>query len=265
MDNRLTAKHGLSLYIEVNGKKIIFDTGPDDTFIKNANKLGISVKEVDYLIISHGHIDHGGGLKAFLEVNQDAKIIVSKKAYGMFYTKILGLLKIYIGLKDKPQSSRVIFSEDLEEVEGVGKLISRVNGELCPSSINKSLYMEEDRVLKLDNFKHEISLLINEEGKTILISGCSHKGIINILEAILETEESLPNVVFGGMHLCNPITKKTESDAYIMNMSKLLERYRIDKIYTYHCTGKYPYEKMKEILGDRLVHISTGQEVIVTK
>ncbi len=75
---KLRNKHGLSFYIESNEVKIIFDTGPDDTFLKNANKLGIEVSDVDFLIISHGHVDHGGGIETFIKYNHKARIIMSR-------------------------------------------------------------------------------------------------------------------------------------------------------------------------------------------
>jgi len=63
------SEHGLSLYIEANSHKILFDVGASELFLENAKKLNVDISEVDYLIISHGHYDHGGGLRAFLREN----------------------------------------------------------------------------------------------------------------------------------------------------------------------------------------------------
>ena len=81
-DNRtdnplLETEHGLSVYLENNGRRYLLDTGASDLFMRNAEKLGVDLSEVDYCLISHGHNDHIGGLPAFLEVNHKAKVILS--------------------------------------------------------------------------------------------------------------------------------------------------------------------------------------------
>jgi len=69
----LTSKQGLSLYIETSHKKILFDTGPDQTFIENAKKLKIDLSTIDLVFLSHGHYDHGGGIPAFQKLNKTAR------------------------------------------------------------------------------------------------------------------------------------------------------------------------------------------------
>ena len=81
--------HGLSLYIETPGHKILFDVGPDDTLFANAERAGVDLAAVDTAIISHGHSDHGGALAAFLEVNRRAKVYIQRSAFDMHYIKIL--------------------------------------------------------------------------------------------------------------------------------------------------------------------------------
>ena len=81
----MLTEHGLSLYIEAQGKKILFDMGQTDLFYKNALTLGIDLAEVDIAILSHGHYDHGGGLEKFLEINKKAPIYVSSRAFEPHY------------------------------------------------------------------------------------------------------------------------------------------------------------------------------------
>ena len=83
----LGTQHGLSFYIEANGRKILFDMGEDDLFLRNAEKLGIDISAVDLAIISHGHSDHGGGLGAFLSHNENAPVYLNRRAFGHYYTK----------------------------------------------------------------------------------------------------------------------------------------------------------------------------------
>ncbi|MGL5573401.1 MAG: MBL fold metallo-hydrolase, partial [Cetobacterium sp.] len=90
LNKDLAKEHGLSLYIKTNGKKILFDVGESKKFWKNAEKIGINLEEIDYLVLSHGHKDHGGGLPYFLKKNKKAKIYCSEYYFDKHYKKILG-------------------------------------------------------------------------------------------------------------------------------------------------------------------------------
>ena len=87
-DSRLSTEHGLSILLHTERHKILLDTGASDVFIRNAEQLGIDLCDVDYVFISHGHSDHAGGLRYFLEHNQKAQVIVSPDAMsGKFFSK----------------------------------------------------------------------------------------------------------------------------------------------------------------------------------
>jgi len=88
-DKNLKPKHGLSVYIETLKHKILFDLGSDDTFIYNAQKLGIDLAEIDTVVLSHGHYDHGGGLLSFLKVNANPKSIYIEKLLSALYQGIV--------------------------------------------------------------------------------------------------------------------------------------------------------------------------------
>ena len=77
---KLQAEHGLSLYIETSEHRLLFDTGASDLFIRNARLLHIDLQKVDYLILSHGHSDHTGGLRHFLELNKQATVVCKREA-----------------------------------------------------------------------------------------------------------------------------------------------------------------------------------------
>ena len=84
------AAHGLSLYIETPGHRLLFDLGPDHTLFENAGKMDINLEKVDTVIISHGHYDHGGALEEFLHMNSKARIYIQKKAFAPYYSIALG-------------------------------------------------------------------------------------------------------------------------------------------------------------------------------
>lgn len=93
-------EHGLSLYIETKRHKLLFDMGASTLFAENAKKLNVDLADIDLAVVSHGHYDHGGGLRAFLRVNTKAKIYLSKKAFGRYYANRKNGEKAYIGLDE---------------------------------------------------------------------------------------------------------------------------------------------------------------------
>ena len=96
-DCELRAKHSLSLYIETKNHKILFDVGPDNTLFANSDILHIDLSKVDTVILSHGHIDHGGALEQFLKINHNAKVYAQKGVFEKHYSKLL-FGKIDIGI-----------------------------------------------------------------------------------------------------------------------------------------------------------------------
>ena len=138
-------KHGLSLYVKTQEHNILFDLGPDETFIKNAEKMNIDLKEVNIVVISHGHNDHGGGLKAFLEYNDKAKIYIRKSAFNPHYTTPLLWTKINIGLDNElMDNERIIFTDALSrDSNSKDQIGPRLTGNASPppgsSLINQRL------------------------------------------------------------------------------------------------------------------------------
>lgn len=240
-------EHGLSLYIETENHKILFDMGQTELFAINAEKLGVNLKDVDVAVLSHGHYDHGGGLKRFLEINQTAPVYINKNAFGKYYN---GTEK-YIGLNDKIKSSdRINLTDDFLEIDNGLSLFSCNNKskfyDLGSFGLNKlagGQYVPDD-------FLHEQYLLIEENGKKILISGCSHKGILNIVNWFDA------DVIIGGFHFSKlPIDNKLKEYAEYLNGFKT-------RFYTCHCTGLEQYEFMKKYM-ENLDYLSCGKRITI--
>ncbi|WP_195263446.1 MBL fold metallo-hydrolase [Clostridium sp. 1001275B_160808_H3] len=254
-------KHGLSLYIKTDKHNILFDLGSNGLFIENAIKLNIDISDVDIVIISHGHKDHGGALKLFLQHNSKAKIYIHKDAFNKYYTSVLGALKFYVGLDDRLQfNERIVFTENIFEVDESLCLFSNVPKKYETASSNNSLFIKIDGKYYKDDFTHEQNLLIKENDKYILIAGCAHKGIVNIVEKAEEIMASNISTVISGFHLFNPVNKKSESLEFISNIVKCLNN-KDTVFYTCHCTGNKAFNILKENLRDKIMHLSTGQVI----
>ncbi|MGL5439271.1 MAG: MBL fold metallo-hydrolase [Filifactoraceae bacterium] len=257
LSSEFGCKHGLSLYIETLNNKILFDLGEDQLFLDSANKLGVDISEVDTVIISHGHKDHGGALAKFLEKNSKARVYIRETAFEKHYAKVLGL-NVSIGLdpslKFHPQ---VILTEDKLEINKELYLFSKLKkGSLYPRA-NNSLYMEKDGKKLMDDFGHEQYLIISEGEYRVLVSGCSHLGIVNIKSEAEKIVGRELNYIFGGFHLSMPSLKKSEDDKLIEAIGKELKNGK-SYYFTGHCTGENAFRLLKDKLGERISHISTG-------
>ena len=244
-NKNLDCEHGLSLYIESNGHKILFDMGQSSLFAENANILGIDLSQVDMAILSHGHYDHGGGLKTFLEINEKAAVYMSKYAFGQHYNGTEKYIGLDTSLKD---SARIIFTEGkIELAEGLTLYHCNDRGkkyDLGSFGLNKKV---EDAFIP-DDFLHEQYLCIEEDNKKILISGCSHKGILNIVEWFQ------PDILVGGFHF-----SKLPLDEILEGYAKVLDEYATE-YYTCHCTGMEQYQFMKKYMK-HLNYLATGNQI----
>lgn len=260
------AEHGLSLYIETATEKILFDTGRSDLFLRNAAKMGINLAEVDHLILSHGHSDHGGGLAHFLKANRSATVWMHREATRDFYIKALGIFPFYVGLDKKVLQryrERIRYVDEREDITANLKLFSGMRNDFPAPAGNNRLFVKEDGRWKRDDFGHELLLAIEgEHNGTVLCTGCSHSGIVNMIERYREHAEALPvSAVVGGFHLYSRMTGKSEPQNYLDRLSEALADRHVC-LYTGHCTGVKNYAYMKFRLQERLNSLHSGQELL---
>lgn len=255
-------EHGISLLIEHIGKKILFDTGASGLFLQNAKQMNTDLSQVDYLIISHAHFDHAGGLKDFLEINTTAPVIISSLAHQAYYAKIFFFHK-YIGINRsllQEYPGRFDFISGAKEVTpGVTMIINTINEEHKPSGNNMLLVKEHGSYIK-DPFDHELILVIDDRDGSVVFTGCSHNGILNMLASVFRYFPGKKiKAVVGGFHLMNPLTKKiSEHEKTIASIGVKLKSLPLGKIYTGHCTGSEAFHILKGELGDRLDEFKTG-------
>ncbi len=247
VSDELIAEHGLSLYIETGNKRILFDMGQTDTFAKNAEVLGIDLEEVDFAVLSHGHYDHGGGLGTFLAINEKAPVYLSRYAFGDYFSAK------YIGLdKSLAKEKRLCFVPDyLKICDGI-ELFS------CNDFIAEykaepyGLTAEIDGVRTDDDFRHEQYLVITEKGRRTLISGCSHKGVLNAMHWLE------PDVFVGGFHFMK-LDPDAEERETLDKAAEVLSGRNIP-YYTCHCTGTEQYKYLKDKITE-LHYISCGMQI----
>ena len=245
-DASLACEHGLSLYIEANGQRILFDAGQTGAFADNAEKMGIDLSQVDICILSHGHYDHGGGLKRFLELNDHAKVYVSRHAFGDYYNAE----EKFIGLDwELLNSEQIVFVRDNLTLSDTLSLHTCPNFPQVYFTDAYGMQVKRKDQLEVDDFRHEMYLLIREGERRIIVSGCSHKGALNVKTWFA------PDVLIGGFHLMK-LDPEKEATRLKFTAMELMKKETV--YYTGHCTGNAQYDALKTHMGDRLQRLTTG-------
>jgi len=260
----LLTEHGLSIYFETDGLKWLMDVGASEQFYSNAVSMGINIADIDYLVLSHGHFDHTGGLEHFIKVNKKAQIVMSAHIKGkQFYSyRLQSKRDISIDYSIVEQNiNRFTFVDSNSKItENVGLICEIPQKHKTPKG-NSKLFQSDLDGEKLDEFKHEIVLAVESPKGVIVFSGCSHNGILNILEACSKYMNN-SNIVacLGGTHLIDCESNNiNESDMEIKEMGESINRlYPSMKLISGHCTGTNAQKILSETLGNRYSHFYTG-------
>jgi len=255
----IKAEHGLSLFIEAKEKTILFDTGASKMFSENAEKLNVDLAKVDLAILSHGHYDHSGGIHTFLKLNSTAPLYLRKSAFGPYYAEREGGDHEFIGIDESLiTNNRLIFTgKETPLAEGIS-LFSNVKGDRFFPTGNKSLLKKTEDGYEQDDFTHEQNLVIEEDGLSLLVSGCSHRGIVNIVDHFHTLFGHYPTHVIGGFHLYNHRTGKPESTETLRKIADALLASGAT-YYTCHCTGEENYQILHTFMGDKVEYLPGGK------
>ncbi len=229
INENLKDEHGLSFYIEKNNKKILFDTGMGEALFQNAKELNINLKDIDYVILSHGHNDHTGGLKEFLEINSKAKVIAHKEIFIEKFSKRTGQMK-FIGLsKNELDLNRFEFIEESYNLDEDITIIGNLRD--YEEAREKNHYVKILNEYSPDMSKDEIYMIIKEKSYDILVTGCSHRGIINIVNELHEKNYLWERFfLFGGLHFRNKTYKE------LIKLNYKLESLGVKRAFVNHCT-----------------------------
>ena len=256
---RLQCEHGLSLHIETERHRVLFDMGPNAMFLENAEELGVDIGAVDVAFLSHAHDDHCGGLELFCRRNDHAPVYLQKEAWGEYYV-VTPRKRQYIGMDKalRKYEDRFRLTEGLTVIDEELRLFSGIPTRDYWSHANDTLRQKRGEDYPMDAFRHEQNLLVTENGRTVLFAGCAHSGIVNILRRAEEILGRAPEAVFAGFHLFNPSLNAPEPRELVDAVAAELSSRENTRYYTGHCTGPVAYGWLRETLGDRLRYMSGG-------
>ncbi len=257
--------HGLSFYVETKKHRLLLDLGPSEDTIENAKKLGIDLSSVDTVILSHGHYDHSGGIMAFSNLNPGAVIYMQESAGEEHYSddgESAGEKRYrYNGIdKEILKLPQVKFIKgDLRIDEELELFTIRERTKELPFT-NKRLLVKKGDGYVQDDFRHEQYLVITENNRHVLMSGCAHNGILSILDAYKEKYGGSPDAVISGFHLMKKGKYTDEELRKVVDMGLELKAYPT-MFYTCHCTGEAAFKIMQLTMGDKLKYVHSGDEV----
>jgi len=257
---KVAAAHGLSLLIKANGRQILFDMGPDGTFAQNAFAMGVDLSQVDTAVLSHGHSDHGGGMGAFMHINQHAPIYIHPAAFSRHVAFRANGDVADIGIDPQWQDHERMRPSHSVTLLGDGfAVFSDVEGDELVSPTNRFLLEEGPQGPVPDPFYHEQNLVVQEGERMFLIAGCAHRGIWNILRRCYAIFGRMPQAVIGGFHLSAPGRGDESVDDNFLDTlaQRLLATGAM--FYTCHCTGEAAFERLQQRMGQWLAYLHGGQ------
>lgn len=245
---------GFSALIEVGGKRILFDTGNNsEIFAHNVKAKGIDLTKLDFVVMSHRHGDHMGGLNYLLSVNPNVVIYAPKENFGVFGSPFPGTF--YQRNESLPPDMRYFDGEPPETLSfgtpwPMGKFTWVARTTEVASGFHL-IMLKGSWGVDLDVM--EISLAIDTPQGIVLVVGCSHPTIEKIVEAAKTVINRPIHLVVGGLHLL------PAKDQEIQRITKSLhDTWKVEWIAPVHCTGEIAFEILKKTFGDRYLYAGLG-------
>ena len=244
---------GYGALIEYGGKRILFDTGNNpDILAQNAKAKAIDLSKLDFVVMSHRHGDHMGGMVYLLSVNPKVKIYAPKEGFGVygadlpsaFYRKDVSLPSEQRYYEGKPPEVMRFGSA----WPGANFELIDKNTEIAPGIHLIALASDKPGTLEL----RELSLAINTPDGMVIVVGCSHPGIDKIAEAAAKINPRIHSVA-GGFHLV-----VSEDDEIEKIITALHDTYKVAYVAPGHCTGEPAFTALKKVFGDRYLYAGLG-------
>jgi len=257
-DTTMTKDWGYAALVEINGKRILFDTGDDPViFAKNVKAKGVDLTRLDFVVLSHRHSDHVGGLSYLISINPRVKIYAPKEGFGIFGSDLPGTfyrkdhslsveMRYYDGAPPETMRFGTVFP-------GANIQLIDETSEVAPGITLIALVSDAPGTKELK----ELSLAINTPAGIVLVVGCSHPGIETI---VAEAAKINPHIHFiaGGFHLV------VAQDAAIKKVATSLhDTYKVDYIAPGHCTGEPTFAALQRMFGAHYLYAGLGTTVRV--
>ncbi len=249
---------GLSMLVEADGQKILFDTGGGLAVVPNAESMRIDLAAVNRIVLSHGHYDHTGGLLEVLRRAGGKEIIAHPDVWARKYGSLDNTPKRYVGIpfvREALEVTGTTFSLSRESV----KLSEHVmtTGEIPMVTdyeiVEKYLCVMEGDELKQDPINDDLALIIDTEFGLVVILGCAHHGIVNTLkQAKKVTGKELIYAAIGGTHLIHASKERLEKTA------AALKEMGVQYLGVSHCTGFNASAYLAREFGDRFFQNNAG-------
>lgn len=244
---------GYSTLIEYGGKRILFDTGDNPEILaKNAQVAGVDLSRLDFVVLSHRHGDHMGGMEYLLRVNPNVKIYAPKENFGVYGFSLPS--SFYRRDESLPTEQRY-FDGFPPPTLKFGSAWPRAQFELIEKTAEVApgihlIARISDKPGTLELL--ELSLAIETPDGLVLIVGCSHPGIENIVATAASIDRHI-RLVVGGLHLVT--AKDADIDATVKSIHDM---WRVDYMAPGHCTGEPAFSALKRAFGERYLYAGLG-------
>ncbi len=251
-------EHGLSFLIEAGDKKILFDTGQGFALAHNAPRMGIDLKSVSTVVLSHGHYDHAGGLNALINAGAEFELIAHPDIFEekLAMHPAMGFIPIGLPLKKKfleEKGIRLNLTKESVEVAPGIVTTGEVRMKNDFEKIEPMLFVRRDGKEMPDPLADDQALVISAAQGTVLLLGCAHRGLVNTLDRAAELTGGRPvHAIIGGMHL------ERASDAQIASTIEELQKIELKVISPAHCTGIRAQARLIQEFGNRVVQATVG-------
>jgi 7,8-dihydropterin-6-yl-methyl-4-(beta-D-ribofuranosyl)aminobenzene 5'-phosphate synthase len=258
-DNSLQTEHGLSMLVTYRERKLLLDTGASPKVLRhNAKQLGVDLKDVDTVVISHGHYDHTGGLGAMFTDRRQRDLYAHPQVFAKRWREAPGEPLKDVSCTHRPEVLRAagakIHSVDSPTELEDGLIISGPIG--GPQPEGESFVIRRGGDLVPDTFEDETALLVRGRLGWTVLTGCCHRGLRNTLRTarFLAGNEEITAIV-GGLHL------RKASDETLDRVGRLLEEFGPPVLYPCHCSGTASVGKLEKQLGLAVRPISAGSRI----
>jgi 7,8-dihydropterin-6-yl-methyl-4-(beta-D-ribofuranosyl)aminobenzene 5'-phosphate synthase len=252
------AEWGLSLLVEYDGTRILLDTGYSYSAVHNAQLLGVDMAATDKIVLSHGHMDHTGGLRDVLKRKGRVEIIAHPDIWATKYARPPSEKERYAGipfLQEELQSLGAVFKQTREAVPITDRIMTTGEIPMVTSyeTIDANIFVKEKEMVLPDRMADDLALVIDADFGLVVILGCAHRGMINTLRHAqnLTGKESIYAVI-GGAHLFRA------SEEQVGQTIADLKKMRVQKLGLCHCTGFAASARLAHEFGDAFFTNNAG-------